>query len=66
MRFTLDLWAGEGEALAIVLLCVLAQTYKLGACLVALIALARSICFLFDKIGLFRGNPPVVIHGPSH
>ena len=65
MRFTLDLWAGEGEALAIALLCVLAQTYKLGICVVTLIALAHSVCFLFDKIGLSRGNPSVVIHGPQ-
>ncbi len=65
MRFTLDLWAGEGEALAIVLLCVPSQAYKLEICFVALIALARSVCFLFDKIGLTRGNPSVIIHGPS-
>ena len=65
MRLTVDLWAGEGEALVILILCVLAETYKLGILFVSLIALARRVCFLFDKIGLSRGSPPIIVHGPA-
>ena len=65
MRLTLDLWAGEGEALVILILCVLSETYKLGIFLVAFIALARSVSFLVDKLGLSRGHPPIIVHGPE-
>ena len=64
MRFTLDLWAGEGEALVILILCVLAETYKLGIFFVSLIALARSVCLLIDKLGSSRTGTPIIVRGP--